>query len=206
MDGVGVAGPSAARGAGGGAGSGTDAAVGGPSAARPIFLIGLTNRPELVDAALLRPGRLEQLLHVPFPDAAEREGVLRVHTRRLALAEDVSLAHVAQGAERFSGAALAALAREATLQALARQMSRSATEAQSDDDEEDEDEDDEEEAVMGAEPMAAAAGDDATVTVCAADFAKAARLVRRSQVLAPEDHAKLVERDVAFREARDAKR
>eukprot|EP00966_Prymnesium_polylepis_P095465 2211412-Prymnesium_polylepis.1 len=74
----------------------------------------------MVDAALLRPGRLEQHFYVPHPDAADRAAVLAAHTAGLPLAPDVDLADLAARTERFSCAALAASCREATLCALGR--------------------------------------------------------------------------------------
>ena len=115
MDGVGIAGPKF-----GCVGDDAGAVSGIPA----VFLLGLTNRPELIDAALLRPGRLEQLLHVPHPNLEEREAILGVHTRHLTLGDEVNLASIAERTERFSGAALAALCRETTMQALARQWPR----------------------------------------------------------------------------------
>jgi SpoVK/Ycf46/Vps4 family AAA+-type ATPase len=56
-----------------------------------IFLLAATNRPEALDPALLRPQRLEQIIYVPLPDAADREAILRVHTKHMPLAEEVDL-------------------------------------------------------------------------------------------------------------------
>ena len=85
MDGIGISGPTVTP------TSATD------DDARPaIFLIGCTNSPELVDAALLRPGRLEQLLYVGPPCASDRAEVLHVHTAHLPLAQDVSLTLLAE--------------------------------------------------------------------------------------------------------------
>ncbi len=59
------------------------------------MVLAATNRPDRVDAALLRPGRFDRLLHVPLPDAAGREAVLQIHTRKTPLAADVDLSLVA---------------------------------------------------------------------------------------------------------------
>ena len=70
---------------------------------RDIVVVGATNRPELVDPALLRPGRLERLVHVPPPDAAARTEILRACARRVPLAPEVDLAAIAAASEGYSG-------------------------------------------------------------------------------------------------------
>ena len=83
-----------------------------------VLLIGATNRPDLLDAALLRPGRFDEQLLVPPPDEAGRGQVLAVHTRRMPLAADVELGPLAARTAGWSGAQLAALCREAGMEAL----------------------------------------------------------------------------------------
>jgi transitional endoplasmic reticulum ATPase len=83
-----------------------------------VVVIASTNRPELVDPALLRPGRLDRLLYVTAPDLKAREGILRVHTKNMPLAENVSILHLAQVTEGYSGADLENLCREAGMQAI----------------------------------------------------------------------------------------
>jgi hypothetical protein len=78
-----------------------------------VVVVGTTNRPELVDPALRRPGRLDLLLEIGLPDAAAREEILRIHTARMPLAEDVDLAEWARRTEGFAGAHLGSLCREA---------------------------------------------------------------------------------------------
>lgn len=85
-----------------------------------VVLIGATNRPGLVDPALLRPGRLDELVYVGTPDAAGREHILKIHTARMPLASDVDLAVTAREAERFTGADLEDVVRRAGLQAIRR--------------------------------------------------------------------------------------
>ncbi len=85
-----------------------------------VVLIGATNRPGLVDPALLRPGRLDELVYVGTPDAAGREHILKIHTSRMPLARDVDLAAVADEAERFTGADLEDVVRRAGLSAIRR--------------------------------------------------------------------------------------
>ena len=81
-------------------------------------MLAATNRPDCVDAALLRPGRFDRLLHVPPPGREGREAVLLVVTRRTPLAPAVHLTSLAARTEGYTGADLAALAREAALAAL----------------------------------------------------------------------------------------
>ncbi len=83
-----------------------------------VVVVAATNRPDLVDPALLRPGRLEKLIYVPPPDRQARLEILKVHTRNMPLAEDVDLDRIAALTEGYSGADLAALVREAALMAL----------------------------------------------------------------------------------------
>ena len=83
-----------------------------------VVVIGATNRPDILDPALLRPGRFDRLVYVPPPDKAARLEILKVHTRRMPLAEDVDLERIAETTEGYTGADLAALCREAAILAL----------------------------------------------------------------------------------------
>ncbi len=83
-----------------------------------VYVIGTTNRPELMDAALLRPGRFDLLIYVPPPGAGEREEILRLLARRVPLAEEVDLGEIARRTEGYTGADLKALVREAALNAI----------------------------------------------------------------------------------------
>ncbi|MGI5145990.1 AAA family ATPase [Plantactinospora sp. CA-294935] len=85
---------------------------------RNVVVVGATNRPDLVDPALLRPGRLERLVYVPPPDAAARAEILRAAARSVPLAEEVELAALAEELDGFSAADCAALVREAALAAM----------------------------------------------------------------------------------------
>ncbi len=87
-----------------------------------VVVIASTNRPDLVDSALLRPGRFDRLLYVIAPDLESRMKILEVHTREMPLAEDVSLKHVAQITEGYSGADLENVCREAGMQAIREKM------------------------------------------------------------------------------------
>jgi transitional endoplasmic reticulum ATPase len=85
---------------------------------RDVIVLGATNRPELIDPALLRPGRLERLVYVPPPDAAARGAILRATSRNTPLADDIDLDEVAESLEGYSAADCAALIREAALTAM----------------------------------------------------------------------------------------
>jgi transitional endoplasmic reticulum ATPase len=83
-----------------------------------VVLIGATNRPTLVDPALLRPGRFDELVYVGTPDQAGREHILKIHTARMPLAPEVDLGRVAAETERFTGADLEDVVRRAGLIAI----------------------------------------------------------------------------------------
>ena len=80
-----------------------------------VILIAATNRPDVLDPALLRPGRFDRHVVVPNPDLAGREKILRVHLRKVPLAPDVDPRIIARGTPGFSGADLANLVNEARL-------------------------------------------------------------------------------------------
>jgi cell division protease FtsH len=80
-----------------------------------VILIAATNRPDVLDPALLRPGRFDRRVVVPRPDVRGREEILRVHTRKVPLSEDVDLSVIARGTPGFSGADMANLVNEAAL-------------------------------------------------------------------------------------------
>ncbi|RLB82573.1 MAG: cell division protein FtsH [Deltaproteobacteria bacterium] len=80
-----------------------------------VILISATNRPDILDPALMRPGRFDRQVVVPVPDLKGREGILNVHTRKTPLAEDVDLSVLARGTPGFSGADLENMVNEAAL-------------------------------------------------------------------------------------------
>jgi len=82
-----------------------------------VILMAATNRPDVLDPALLRPGRFDRRVVVSRPDVRGREEILRVHTRKIPLAEDVDLSVLARGTPGFSGADLANMVNEAALSA-----------------------------------------------------------------------------------------
>src|ERR1700735_1578132 len=85
-----------------------------------VILIAATNRPDVLDPALLRPGRFDRQVVVPNPDVLGREKILKVHVRKVPLAPDVELKTIARGTPGFSGADLANLVNEAALLAARR--------------------------------------------------------------------------------------
>jgi transitional endoplasmic reticulum ATPase len=89
----------------------------GIEALEDVVVIATTNRPDLIDDALLRPGRLDRHIHVPIPDEAARRAIFEVHTRNKPLAENVDLDDLAARTENYVGADIEAVCREATMQA-----------------------------------------------------------------------------------------
>ncbi|MCC6022867.1 MAG: CDC48 family AAA ATPase, partial [Desulfurococcaceae archaeon] len=83
-----------------------------------VVVIGATNRIDIIDPALLRPGRFDRVIYVPPPDRRARLEILKVHTRKVPLASDVDLEKLAELTEGYSGADLEALVREAVMLAL----------------------------------------------------------------------------------------
>ena len=76
----------------------------GVGAKKNLFFIGATNRPEILDEAIIRPGRLDQLIYIPLPDQPSRLGILKANLRKTPIAKDISLEFIAQITEGFSGA------------------------------------------------------------------------------------------------------
>ncbi|MEO8618802.1 MAG: CDC48 family AAA ATPase [Sphingomicrobium sp.] len=89
-----------------------------------VVLIGATNRPNLIDPALLRPGRFDELVYVGPPDTAGRRRILAIHTKNMPLAKDVDLEDLARRTENFTGADLEDLVRRAGLTALRRDLEK----------------------------------------------------------------------------------
>ncbi|MEV5820695.1 AAA family ATPase [Micromonospora harpali] len=97
----------------------------GVESLRNVVVVGATNRPDLVDPALLRPGRLERLVYVPPPDGDARAEILRAAARNVPFADDVDLAALGAGLDGFSAADCAALVREAALAAMRESLTAS---------------------------------------------------------------------------------
>jgi transitional endoplasmic reticulum ATPase len=83
-----------------------------------VLVIGATNRADIIDPAALRPGRFDTIVFVPPPDRDARVDILKVHTRNMPLADDVSLEKLADMTDGFSGADIENLVREAAMAAV----------------------------------------------------------------------------------------
>ena len=87
-----------------------------------VVVIGATNRPDIIDPAVLRPGRFDRLIYVPPPDEKARLEIFRIYTREMPLAKNVNLEELAKSTKGYSGADIEALCREAALNALRRDI------------------------------------------------------------------------------------
>jgi len=85
---------------------------------RGVVVIGATNRPDIIDPALLRPGRFDELIYIPIPDKETRKAIFQVHTRKMSLAPDVNLDELVEKTEGFTGADIAAVCKKAGRLAL----------------------------------------------------------------------------------------
>ncbi|HDM45146.1 MAG TPA: AAA family ATPase, partial [Candidatus Bathyarchaeota archaeon] len=92
---------------------------------RGVVVIAATNRPDIVDPALLRPGRFDKLLYIPPPDLEARKEILRIHTRRKPLADDVDLDEIAKQTEGYTGADLEAVCNTAVMLAIREHIAKS---------------------------------------------------------------------------------
>jgi transitional endoplasmic reticulum ATPase len=83
-----------------------------------IVVIAATNRPDIVDPAVVRPGRFDRLIYVPEPNEKSKAHIFKIYTKNMPLAKDVDLNHMAALAKNYSGADIEALCREAAMYAL----------------------------------------------------------------------------------------
>lgn len=83
-----------------------------------VIVIGATNRPDMIDQALLRPGRMDLMIYVPPPDKEDRLNIIKIHTESTPLDDSVDLTHIAEITDYYTGADLKALVREASMNAL----------------------------------------------------------------------------------------
>ncbi|CAH8632922.1 unnamed protein product [Schistosoma mattheei] len=90
----------------------------GMSAKKNVFIIGATNRPDIIDGAILRPGRLDQLIYIPLPDEASRANILKANLRKSPIAKDVDINFLAKATQGFSGADLTEICQRACKQAI----------------------------------------------------------------------------------------
>ncbi|MBS7633376.1 CDC48 family AAA ATPase [Candidatus Bathyarchaeota archaeon] len=85
-----------------------------------VVIVAATNRPDMVDPAVLRPGRFDRLIYVPEPDEKSKLAIFKIYTKKMPLAKDVDIAALAASAKNYSGADIDALCREAAMNALRR--------------------------------------------------------------------------------------
>ena len=83
-----------------------------------VTVIGATNRPDIIDPALLRPGRYDRIIYIPQPDIEARKEILKIHVKNMPLSDDVNLDEIAKVTEGYSGSDLEAVTREAAMAAL----------------------------------------------------------------------------------------
>ena len=83
-----------------------------------VIVIGASNRPDIIDRALLRPGRFDKLIYVPLPDRSARIAIFKIHTRNYPLADDVDLEFFTDQTEEYSGAEIEAICNEASMTAI----------------------------------------------------------------------------------------
>ncbi len=88
-----------------------------------VLIIGATNRIDMIDPAILRPGRFDRIIEVPLPDSKARENIFKIHTKKKPLAKDVDLGKLAERTDGFSGAEIAAIVNRAGITALKRYVS-----------------------------------------------------------------------------------
>jgi transitional endoplasmic reticulum ATPase len=89
-----------------------------------VIVIGATNRPDIIDTALLRPGRFDRLLYVPSPDRDSRVQIIKIHTKKKPLAEDVDVGRLADLTDRYTGADISSLSSAAVMLALREHISK----------------------------------------------------------------------------------
>lgn len=90
----------------------------GVGAKKTLFIIGATNRPDILDPAILRPGRLDQLIYIPMPDEGSRMAILKANLRKTPVSSQVDLHHIAAKTKGFSGADMAAICQRAVKAAI----------------------------------------------------------------------------------------
>jgi transitional endoplasmic reticulum ATPase len=96
----------------------------GVGAKKNVFIIGATNRPDIIDTALMRPGRLDQLIYIPMPDFESRLSILRATLRKSPIAKDVDLSYLASQTDKFTGADLTEICQSACKLAIREEIER----------------------------------------------------------------------------------
>merc|ERR1711959_746476 len=90
----------------------------GMGAKKNVFIIGATNRPDIIDTALMRPGRLDQLIYIPMPDLESRQSILKATLRKSPVSPDVPLDYLATHLDKFSGADITEICQRAAKYAI----------------------------------------------------------------------------------------
>merc|ERR1712150_202572 len=118
----------------------------GVGSKKNVFIIGATNRPDIIDTALMRPGRLDQLIYIPMPDFESRLGILRATLRKSPISKEVDLSYLASQTDKFTGADLTEICQSACKLAIReeieRDIERQRMRQEAGEDMEDDDEDD----------------------------------------------------------------
>ena len=96
----------------------------GVGAKKNVFIVGATNRPDIIDTALMRPGRLDQLIYIPMPDYESRLGILRATLRKSPVSKDVDLSYLATQTDKFTGADLTEICQTACKIAIREEIER----------------------------------------------------------------------------------
>merc|ERR1712188_310020 len=143
----------------------------GIEAKKNVFVIGATNRPDILDPAILRPGRLDQKIYIPMPDTESREGVFKANLRGTPLAPDVSLRSLAEHTEGYSGADIAEICKRACKYAIRDAISKSKPIDEDTMDEEDDEEEEDPVPVIIRDYFEMAL-EDVAPSITAADIAK----------------------------------
>jgi len=102
----------------------------GMSSKKSVFIIGATNRPDIIDPALMRPGRLDQLLYIPLPDYESRISVFKAVLRKSPVAKDVDIPYLARKTEGFSGADITEICQRSTQMAIRQSIDLEAARAE----------------------------------------------------------------------------
>jgi transitional endoplasmic reticulum ATPase len=89
-----------------------------------VMIIGATNRVDLIDSALLRPGRFDRIIEVPLPDTKGRENIFKIHTRKKPLADGINFAKLVQSTDGFSGAEIEGVCNRAAMNSMRRYVDR----------------------------------------------------------------------------------
>jgi len=98
--------------------------IDGVGSKKNVFVIGATNRPDIIDAALMRPGRLDQLIYIPMPDVASRLSILKATLRKSPLGKDVDLDYLAAQTEKYTGADLTEICQRSAKMAIRESIER----------------------------------------------------------------------------------